>query len=81
MENTFVRIMNGEEVFGKHESVGLKENCVGIVENKYYTQLVSEDIRKQVEEIKDKIVSGEIQVPSAFGMTQAELNEYKKANK
>ncbi|MCI9162143.1 MAG: BMP family ABC transporter substrate-binding protein [Lachnospiraceae bacterium] len=76
VENSFQRIMAGENIFGIHEAVGLKEDCVGLVENGYYEKLVPEDVKKQVEEARSQIVDGTIQVPSAFGMDQNQLNEF-----
>ena len=79
IENAFLRILDGENIFGKHETVGLAENCVGLAENEYYEKLVPEDVRAKVDEIKEAIISGEIVVKSAYGMSQDELNEFKNA--
>ncbi len=76
VENVFEKIMAGEDIFGRHEAVGLKEDCVGLVENDYYEKLVPEDVKAQVKEAKQKIVNGELEVPSAFGMDQDELNAF-----
>lgn len=77
VENAFARILAGENIFGKHETVGLKEDCVGISKNSYYETLVPEEVRQQVEQIEQDIISGKIEVKSAFGMTQEELNAFK----
>lgn len=80
VENIFEKIMAGEDIFGRHEAVGLKEDCVGLVENDYYEKLVPEDVKAQVKEAKQKIVNGELEVPSAFGMDQEELNAFINAD-
>lgn len=76
VENSFQRIMAGENIFGIHEAVGLKEDCVGLVENSYYEKLVPEDVKKQIKEAYSQIVDGTVEVPSAFGMDQNQLNEF-----
>lgn len=76
IENSFKRILAGENIFGTHEAVGLKEDCVGIVKNDYYNKLVPDKVKQMVEDASGKICSGEIEVPSAFGMTQEELVTY-----
>lgn len=81
VENSFDRIMAGENIFGRHEAVGLKEDCVGLVENEQYDQLVPDEVKKQVEEARKQIVEGALEVPSAFGMDQNQLNDYIGENK
>lgn len=76
VDNTFQKIIDGEDVFGKHEEVGLKEDCVGIVKNQYYEELVPDEVKQLVEEAEEQIISGAREVPSAFGMDQNQLNEY-----
>ncbi len=79
IEGAFLRIMEGENIFGKHETVGIAENCVGLAENEYYEKLVPEEVRTKLDEIKADIVSGKIVVKSAYGMSQDELNAFKNA--
>lgn len=71
--------MEGENIFGKHETVGIAENCVGLAENEYYEKLVPEEVRTKLDEIKADIVSGKIVVKSAYGMSQDELKHFKNA--
>ena len=72
--------MEGENIFGKHETVGIAENCVGLAENEYYEKLVPRRGSHQTDEIKADIVSGKIVVKSAYGMSQDELNAFKMPN-
>lgn len=76
IEKCFERIMNGENIFGIHEEVGLKEDCVGLVYNDLYEELVPDDVKEKVEEARMQIVEGTLEVPSAFGMDQNQLNEF-----
>ncbi|MGI6661743.1 MAG: BMP family ABC transporter substrate-binding protein [Bacillota bacterium] len=56
----------GKLEFGKAESLGLKEDAVGLAINEFYERNVPEEMRAELEEIAEKVKSGEIQVPSAF---------------
>lgn len=62
--------------YGLHELVGLERQAVGLAENEYY-QAVSEDIRAQIEEAKEAIINGEIEIKSGFQMTTEEINDYR----
>jgi len=56
--------------------VGLKENAVGIARgNRFYLSAVPKDIRDTIDHLEEKIIDGSIQVRSAFGMTQEEIEE------
>ena len=63
--------------WGSTVRMGLNENAGGIARNDYYTAAVPADVRAQIDEIEGKVKSGEIVVPSAFFMTQDELNALK----
>lgn len=54
---------------------GMAENCAGIAENENYEALVSEEIRAEINTIKEDIASGKIEVKSAYGMTSEEIND------
>lgn len=53
---------------------GLKENAVGIKYNPLHQEKVSEDVVKQIEEIQDKIVKGELTPPA----TKDEFDAFNK---
>ncbi len=61
--------------FGKSETLGLKEEAVGLAENEFYNKNVPEEIRNQIDEIAEKVKSGDITVSSAFEMSDEELQE------
>jgi basic membrane protein A len=58
---------------GHAEALGLKENAVGIVDNAVYERLVPAEVRAQVKQAETDIAAGKITVPTAFGMTTAQL--------
>jgi len=60
--------IDGTLTFGQHFEVNLAAGGIGLAYNDYYEAAVPEDIRAQVEEIREKIVSGEIVVGTAIGM-------------
>ena len=63
--------------WGAHENAGIAEKGMDIVENEYTKAIVSEEILGQVDEIRQKIASGEIEVKSAMTMSPEELNQIK----
>ena len=52
--------------FGEGETLGMAEGTVELTENEYYDKYVPEELQKEVEEIEAKILSGEIEIPSAY---------------
>lgn len=73
--------LNGSIQWGTHENAGLKEDGMALADNEYLRNIVPEDTLKQVEEIKGKIISGEIEVKSAIGMSTDDLNKIKDSAK
>lgn len=69
--------MKDEIEWGAHENAGIAEKGMDIVENEYTKGIVSEEILGQVDEIRQKIASGEIEVKSAMTMSPEELNQIK----
>jgi basic membrane protein A len=60
--------IDGSMVTSENYVLGLSSGAVGLAYNKNYETLVPEAIRTQFEEIKAKIISGEIKVGTAFGV-------------
>ncbi|HBT50228.1 MAG: Putative ABC-type transport system, periplasmic component/surface lipoprotein [Caldanaerobacter subterraneus] len=85
VDNSLLRAIKlykeGNLKFGEAEALGLKEEAVGLADNEYYRKLVPEDIRQFIEDLKTKIINGEIKVDSAFGMDTNKLNEIRNAVK
>ncbi|CDP53689.1 Nucleoside ABC transporter, periplasmic nucleoside-binding protein [Devosia sp. DBB001] len=72
--SAYDRIKDGTLPWGSVEALGLKEGAVGIVETGNFAKLASPETVAAVNAAKEKIASGEIQVPTAFGMTTEALN-------
>ena len=68
--------MEGTLEWGTTGSFGLSDESVGLAENEYYEAILTADQRAQVEEIKQKIISGEIEVPTALGRDTQEVKDY-----
>lgn len=73
--------MEGKLPYGDMEVLGFSEDCVGLAENDIYERVVPADIRSELAEIEKKIVSGDIVVGSAFGMTTEDMNSLRNAVK
>lgn len=64
---------------GEAEVLGIKENGVGLADNKFYEELVSEEIRTDVADFIEQIGNGEIKVTSYYGMDQGAFTELKNS--
>lgn len=53
----------------------MKEEAVGIADNEFYEKLMSEDDRKLIEELKEKVKNGEVELTETMGLTTEELVE------
>lgn len=81
VDNSLYRAMelyiDDELPVGETETLGLEEGGVGLAQNDYYEELVPEDVREEIEELEEKISSGELEVDSVYGKSTEELNEIK----
>jgi len=79
VDNSLVRAFDlleeGKLPVGQTESLGLKEGAVGIVKNPTYRRIVPESVRKEVNRAEAAVADGKITVPTAFGMTTAQISE------
>jgi len=66
--------MDGKLPYGAAESLGIKEEAIGLADNEFFQKLVPADIREELSSISERIVSGEIKVDTALGMTTETLN-------
>lgn len=73
------RHIEGTLPYGTEESLGMEENAVGIAVNDYYNELTTDQMRATIDDLKAKIQSGEIQVNSAFTMSDDEIAAAKTA--
>lgn len=58
---------------GTAENLGLKEGGVSLVKNKYFDEYLTQENKTILNEIEEKIISGEIVVDSAYGKTSEEI--------
>lgn len=71
-----IELYNREELqFGKNIAMGIKEGVIGLAFNKYFIRFLKEnpEIETQLSEIQQKILKGEIQVPTAIGKSTDEV--------
>ena len=77
VDNSLLRAFDlleaGKLPVGRTESLGLREGAVGIVKNAVYDRLVPASVRDDVNKAEADIAAGKITVPTAFGMTTAQL--------
>ncbi|MEG0579197.1 MAG: BMP family ABC transporter substrate-binding protein [Niameybacter sp.] len=59
--------------FGAHEELGLKDQAVGLANNAIYETVVTEAIRTQVQEVEATLLNGEVELITALGMSQEDL--------
>ena len=59
--------MDGELPYGTLEYLGLSDGGVELVEDDHYKEVVPEEIRTKVEDLKQQIIDGKITVPTALG--------------
>lgn len=71
--------LQGELAFGTAESLGIAEGGVGLAKNDVYKNALTEDERAAIDEIQEKVVSGEITVRTAIGMTTEELDQLRNS--
>lgn len=69
--------IEGTLPYGTEETLGMEENAVGIAINDYYGNLTTQEIKDKVTELQQKIQNGEIEVLSAFTMTDDEIADLK----
>ena len=67
--------MKGDVNYGTREVFGIETGAVGIAENEFYEKLLTEDARARIEELKEKVVNGEVQMTPNEGITTEKINE------
>lgn len=73
------RAMKGEIPYGTREVFGLADGAVGIAENEFYEKLLSEEDRAKVEELKQQVMAGEVEMTPTTGITTEKINEIREA--
>lgn len=73
--------VDGTLEYGKYERLGVAEDGVGLAKNKYFDELLNPQIKATLEDIESKMISGDIEVRTAFGMSTEEINEIRDSVK
>ncbi|MEW6106266.1 MAG: BMP family ABC transporter substrate-binding protein [Bacillota bacterium] len=73
--------IEGKLPFGKAETLGIKEEAVGLAKNEFYMKNVPASIRARIDELERLVRSGEIKVSTAFGMETDALNKLRNSVK
>ena len=66
-------LADGTMTYGNNYTLGLDSGAVGLAKNENYTSIVPAEIQGEIDEVEAKIVSGEIEVASAFNMSTEEV--------
>ena len=69
--------MAGKLAYGTAETLGFAQNGVELLDDEHYQEMVPEEIRTQVEELREKIAAGEIEVYTSATMDSAAIEELK----
>lgn len=63
--------------YGECENLGLDKDCVGITENDYLKEHLTEDQIAEIRQAKQDIIDGKIKVSTAYGMSADDLKQFK----
>lgn len=71
--------MKGEVPYGTREVFGIAEGAVGIAENEFYEKLLSAEDRDKIEELKQQVMAGTVEMTPTIGITTDKINEIREA--
>lgn len=66
-------LADGSMSYGQNYVLGLDSGAVGLAKNENYKACVPADIQSTIDEVEAKVISGEIEVSSAFNMSTEEV--------
>ncbi|SHF03631.1 nucleoside-binding protein [Marinitoga hydrogenitolerans DSM 16785] len=71
----------GKMPLGKAEALGLKDKGVGLADNKYFEEVMESDpwVLVKLKDLELAIIRGEIEVSTAYGMSNEELNKIRNS--
>ncbi len=75
------KTQEGTLQFGTRQVMSFDQDGVGIAENDIYKSTFSEDMQKQIEDIKQKLAKKEIKVDNAMGMETSQVEAIRNAVK
>lgn len=67
--------LDGELVFGENEILGFAENGVGLADNEYFREYYDEETIQEVEDLRQQIIDGELDVTSSRELTVEEVHQ------
>ncbi len=67
------KFVEGSLEFGAVEIYGLSDGCIEITDNEWYQKNVPAEVRDKITEAKQSIIDGEVEIKSAFDMTDEEV--------
>ena len=70
-------IGNGTAQWGTHRMISYAEGGASLADNTFYQAVVTEEMQTKLDEIADKIASGEIKVSTAYGASTEEIEAIK----
>ncbi len=73
--------LEGKLEYGKVESLGFAEGGVELVKDAHYEEMLPEAIRTKLDELEQKIISGDIVVDTALGKSTEEIQAIKDSVK
>jgi len=74
-------LIDGSMTCDETYALGLDSGAVGLAQNDNFNSIVTEDIKKNLEAVRDKIIKGEITVGSAMKMTTEEVSALRDSMK
>ncbi len=66
--------LEGTCPYGTHVVLGIAEGGAGLAKNDVYNRLVPDEVKSRIEEIEREIIDGKIEISSAIGMSQSDLD-------
>lgn len=79
--NAIEKDLNGKLKWGTVENLGIKDKAVELAKNDYYNKFFNEEDKKKIEEIEQEVIDGNINVKTAIGMSQEELDDIRNSVK
>lgn len=81
VEKALEGFADGTLPWGTHQIYGYKDGGVALVENEYYDKLVPDSVKAEYQEILSKLLEGGIEIGTAIGATQEQIDAYKEQAK
>ena len=73
------KYIKGELTFGTKMVLGLIEGAVGIAKNTYYDSLMTDEEKKTVDDMEQKIISGEVKLTDTTALTTDQITKIRSS--